>query len=204
MIAKLKGILDSAGLDWIIVDVQGVCYKLFVSNKTMIQLSAIGEPVVLTVEMLVRQEQPVLYGFATAYEQDWFNKLITVQGVGARVALALLSALTPDDLIRAIQASDKTLICQADGVGPKLASRLLTELKDKVKGNLATTTASSFAGKAGSAADVLSALENLGYKRVEAAPAVARAIETEGADAPMALLIRQALSFLASKINGAV
>lgn len=204
MIAKLKGILDSAGLDWVIVDVQGVCYKLFISNKTMIQLSAIGEPVVLTVEMLVRQEQPVLYGFATAYEQDWFNKLITVQGVGARVALALLSALTPDDLIRAIQASDKTLICQADGVGPKLASRLLTELKDKVKGNLAATTASSFSGKTtGSAADVLSALENLGYKRVEAAPAVARAIETEGADAPMALLIRQALSFLASKINGA-
>lgn len=205
MIAKLKGIVDSTGIDWVILDVQGVCYQLFISSKTIMQLPAIGQAATLHTEMLVRQEQPILYGFATCYEQEWFNKLITVQGVGARVALALLSTLTPDDLIRAIQDGDKTLICQADGIGPKLASRLLTELKDKVKG-LETALPPSFpqTDSSGCASDVISALENLGYKRNEAAPAVARAIEEEGIQAPMALLIRRALSLLASKINGAV
>lgn len=202
MIAKLKGLVDSTGLDWVIVDVQGVCYQVFISSKTMAQLPALGEAVVLQIEMLVRQEQPILYGFASPFEQEWFNKLITVQGVGARVALALLSALTPDDLILAIQSADKTRICQADGVGPKLASRLVTELKDKVKG--VTIAPSSQTGSSmGPAADVISALENLGYKKSEAAPAVARAIEEEGATASTAVLIRTALSFLASKITGA-
>lgn len=204
MIAKLKGIVDSTGIDWVILDVQGVCYKLFVSSKTMMQLPAIGQAVTLYTEMLVRQEQPVLYGFTTFYEQEWFDKLITVQGVGARVALALLSTLTPDDLVRAIQGGDKSLICQADGIGPKLASRLLTELKDKVKGLEITSSQSpAKADSTGYASDVISALENLGYKRSEAAPAVARAIDEEGIQAPMALLIRRALSLLASKINGA-
>lgn len=201
MIAKLKGLVDSTGLDWVIVDIQGLCYQVYISSKTMSQLPSLGEAVTLYTEMLVRQEQPILYGFISPFEQEWFNKLITVQGVGARVALALLSALTPDDLVLAIQSADKTRICQADGVGPKLASRLVTELKDKVKGIEITTTGSL--ESMGSTGDVLSALENLGYKRSEAAPAVARAIEEEGASAPTALLIRRALGFLASKINGA-
>ena len=202
MIAKLKGLVDSTGLDWVIVDVHGLCYQVFISSKTMAQLPALGEAVTLYTEMLVRQEQPILYGFASPFEQEWFNKLITVQGVGARVALALLSALTPDDLIIAIQSSDKTRICEADGVGPKLASRLVTELKDKVKG-VTITPSSQTETPMGSASDVISALENLGYKKSEAAPAVARAIEEEGATAPTAVLIRTALSFLASKITGA-
>ncbi|AIK96970.1 Holliday junction branch migration protein RuvA [Candidatus Odyssella acanthamoebae] len=204
MIAKLKGLVDSTGLDWVILDVQGICYRLFVSHKTMVQLPSQGEAIALHTEMLVRQEQPILYGFATPYEQEWFNKLITVQGVGARVALALLSALTPDDLIRAIQTGDKVLICQADGVGPKLASRLITELKDKVKGvEIVTSSIDLNVSSSSNASDVLSALENLGYKRAEAAPAVARAIEEEGVTSPTAVLIRRALGFLAAKINGA-
>lgn len=205
MIAKLKGLVDSTGLDWVIIDVHGLCYRLFVSGKTMAQLPDAGEAVVLYTEMLVRQEQPILYGFISTYEHEWFNKLITVQGVGARVALALLSALTPDELIKGIQMGDKTLICQADGVGPKLAARLITELKDKVKGvTIASATSAGIqVNTSGSASDVLSALENLGYKRGEAAPAVARAIEEEGATASTATLIRRALGFLASKINGA-
>lgn len=202
MIAKLKGLVDSTGLDWVIVDVHGLCYQVFISSKTMAQLPSLGEAVILHTEMLVRQEQPILYGFSSPFEQEWFNKLITVQGVGARVALALLSALTPDDLIIAIQSSDKTRICEADGVGPKLASRLVTELKDKVKG-VTITPSSQTETSMGSASDVISALENLGYKKSEAAPAVARAIEEEGATAPTAVLIRTALSFLASKITGA-
>ncbi len=204
MIAKLKGLIESTGLDWVILDVHGVCYRLFVSHKTMIQLPPLGQAVTLYTEMLVRQEQPILYGFVTGYEQEWFNKLIIVQGVGARVALALLSALTPEDLIRAIQSGDKALICQADGVGPKLASRLITELKDKVKGVEIVAPATDFnVNNSSNASDVLSALENLGYKRSEAAPAVARAIEEEGIASPTTVLIRRALSFLASKINGA-
>lgn len=204
MIAKLKGILDAAGLDWVILDVQGVCYRVYVSNKTMVLLPPLGEAVSLNIQMLVRQEQPILYGFATLEEQEWFDKLITVQGVGARVALALLSALTPSELIQAIQGGDKTLICRADGVGPKLASRLVSELKDKVKSiELTVGAVAQPASVSGNAQDVLSALENLGYKKNEAAPAVARAIEEEGMGAPTAALIRKALSLLASKINGA-
>ncbi len=203
MIAKLKGIIDSTGLDWVIVDVHGLCYQVFISSKTMAQLPNLGEAVILYTEMLVRQEQPILYGFSSSFEQEWFNKLITVQGVGARVALALLSALTPDDLILAIQSADKTRICQADGVGQKLASRLVTELKDKVKGVTATASGTDQASPFGIATDVISALENLGYKKSEATPAVARAIEEEGTTAPTAVLIRSALSFLASKITGA-
>lgn len=203
MIAKLKGIVDSTGLDWVIVDVHGLCYQVFVSSKTMAQLPGLDEAVILYTEMLVRQEQPILYGFTSAIEQEWFNKLITVQGVGARVALALLSALTPDDLILAIQSADKARICQADGVGPKLATRLVTELKDKVKGISISESAKDATTPFGTASDVISALENLGYKKSEAAPAVARAIEEEGANAPTALLIRKSLNFIASKITGA-
>jgi holliday junction DNA helicase RuvA len=206
MIAKLRGVVDSAGEGWVILDVQGVGYRLFISAKTQASLPGDGEATSLYTEMLVRQEQPILYGFATETERAWFNTLITVQGVGARVALALLSALTPDELGRAIQTGDKALICRADGVGPKLATRLLSELKGKINNLVPEALVVSGAGPSpppGTASDVLSALENLGYKRAEAVPAVARAIEEEGATAPTATLIRRALGFLASKINGA-
>ncbi|MBT5654293.1 MAG: Holliday junction branch migration protein RuvA, partial [Alphaproteobacteria bacterium] len=132
MIAKLKGLIDTRLEDSIIIDVQGVGYQLFCSNQTLSQLPEVGEACEVQVETIMRAEQLTLFGFATPEEKGWFKLLTTVQGVGARVGLALLSALSANDLTNALLAEDKAMITRADGVGPKLAGRIVTELKDKV------------------------------------------------------------------------
>ena len=207
MFAKLTGLVDTVGDDWIILDVQGVGYQVLVSAKTLSRLPEVGQRTSLLTELLIRNELPALIGFADAHEQACFQKLVTVQGVGAKVALAILSALTPDELALAIYNQDKAQISRADGVGPKLAARLLTELKDKVilpeAVSLGVTTA-MVAGKGSSVNDVFSALENLGYRRSEAAAAVSKAIEQHGSDADAGTLIRVSLSLLSQKITGAI
>lgn len=209
MIAKLRGILDTVGLDWIILDVQGVGYQVTVSNRTISRLPEVGSPLTLHIVTLVRQEATCLFGFFDRDELETFEKLIVVQGVGAKVAMAILSALTPDELALALHHQDKAQILRADGVGPKLAARLLTELKDKIivtnsvlltqpsqRGSTSTSPLSS------GVSDVFSALENLGYKRGEAASAVAKAIDQHGAEADVSQLIRTSLGLLSLKLTG--
>lgn len=203
MIAKLTGLLDSTGLDWAIVDVGGVGYLVSASARTLRRLQAPGGPVSLLTEMWVSEDNIQLFGFADTEERDWFRLLTTVQGVGARVALNLLSALSPADLTNSIAAQDRTSLCQADGVGPKLAARILNELKDKVSvfGAAAPAPAAGKgtaapAGPAGSVADAVSALVNLGYKRVEAFTAVNAVVQRLGPEAGVSDLIRAGLKEL--------
>lgn len=208
MIAKLRGILDSSGDDWIIIDVQGVGYLAWCSARTLGRIPARGEPVTLLIETVVREDSITLYGFMTEGERDWFRLLQTVQGVGARVAMAVLSVLTPDELAQAIAVQDKTALTRANGVGKKLAERISNELKDKV-GTLAaaaTTAALATDGKGGAApgpqgsgelADAVSALTNLGYRPADAYTAVAKAARDLGAEADLARLIKAGLKELA-------
>lgn len=204
MIAKLSGLLDSTGLDWAVIDVNGVGYLVSASTRTLRRLGSPGASVSVLTDMWVSEDKIALYGFADAGERDWFRLLTTVQGVGARVALNLLSALAPDRLTNAIAAQDKTSLCEADGVGPKLAARILNELKDKVA-TLATTqmTASQMASGSGQPAapatnvgDAVSALVNLGYRRIEAFTAVNKAAQALGAEAEVSSLIRAGLKEL--------
>ncbi|AWK85528.1 Holliday junction branch migration protein RuvA [Azospirillum thermophilum] len=207
MIAKLTGIVDSTGSDWVILDVNGVGYLLSCSNRTLSRLAA-GERVSLVVETFVREERIVLHGFADQGEREWFRLLTTIQGVGARLALSILGVLDPDQLTRAIASQDKTALIRADGVGPKVAARILNELKDKV-GNLmlgGAAAATPAAGKGGpvpavpgatpALGDAVSALVNLGYGRSEAFSAVVAAGRTLGEDASVSDLIRQGLKEL--------
>ena len=150
MIAKLSGRLDSLGADHAVIDVSGVGYLVFCPARTLGRLGALGTAVTVLVDTHVREDAITLYGFADAAERSWFRLLITVQGVGARVALALLGVLGPDDLVRAIAAQDRAALVRADGVGPKLATRILSELKDKA-GGLALGPA-AVAGPAGGGA----------------------------------------------------
>ena len=207
MIAKLTGRLDSTGSDHAVIDVGGVGYLVFCSARTLARLGPAGSAVAVLVDTHVREDAITLYGFAEAGEREWFRRLITVQGVGARVAGAILSALSPDDLTRAIVAQDKTALCRADGVGPKLATRLVTELKDKVGGiALGPAAASGGAAVAGAAVpgggalgDAVSALVNLGYGRSEAFAAATTASRALGAEATVSTLIRHALQALGSE-----
>lgn len=206
MIARLSGLLDSVADTFCIVDVGGVGYQLFCSARTLRSLPRPGEAVKLHVETHVREDHIHLYGFITASEREWFNLLQTVQGVGARVALAILSTLSADDLFRAVAAADKTTLNRCDGVGPKLAARLVTELKDKV-GGIALGPAASAGGAVngagevaaggGAVADALSALVNLGYRRAEAFGAVTTAARDLGEGANVQDLIRVGLKELA-------
>lgn len=203
MIAKLTGRLDSTGEDWAIVDCAGVGYLVHCASRTLARLPQAGGQVSLVVETLLREDSLRLIGFASAAERDWFRLLTQVQGVGARIALAILSALEVDDLVRAIAAQDKALLTRADGVGPKLAQRIATELKDKAAGlmlgHAARAQAQAPAGGAkldpavGVAADAVSALVNLGYGRAEAFGAVATASQVVGAKAKVEDLIRAGL-----------
>lgn len=205
MIAKLTGRLDSTGEDWAIVDCAGVGYLVQCATRTLARLPAVGGQVSLVVETLMREDSLRLIGFASAAERDWFRLLTQVQGVGARIALAILSALEVDELVRAIAAQDKALLTRADGVGPKLAQRIATELKDKAAGLMlghAAKTPASAAGTkldpaVGVAADAVSALVNLGYGRAEAFGAVASASQVVGAKARLEDLIRAGLRELA-------
>ena len=201
MIGKLTGRVDSLGDDWALVDVSGVGYLLFCSSRTLGRLGGSGEPASLLVETHVREDHIHLFGFAELAERDWFRLLSTVQGVGAKMALAVLSALSPSDLVRAIAAQDKAALTRANGVGPKLGNRIVTELKDKVAGlelgpaaaNGGTRPAVGFGGTAD---DAVSALVNLGYGRGEAFGAVSQALRDLGGEARVEALITAGLKEL--------
>jgi Holliday junction DNA helicase RuvA len=196
MIAKLKGLLDSTGIDHAIIDVAGVGYLVGASSRTLAALGRVGEACTVYTEMLVSQDSIRLMGFASGEERDWFRLLTGVQGVGGRVALAILSALEPVDLHRAVAMGDKAMIARANGVGPKLAARIVNELKDKI--GAAAIRPGMAAGSAAApvsshAADAVSALQNLGFRPVEASSAVAAAEEELGGGATLDTLVRLAL-----------
>jgi Holliday junction DNA helicase RuvA len=202
MIAKLTGILDHIGPEGAIVDVGGVGYLVFCSTRTLGQLPPPGGAARLLVETHVREDHIHLYGFFDAAERDWFRLLTTVQGVGARLALAVLSAVAASDLTLAIVAQDKAMLARADGVGPRLAARIVNELRDKVGGLvLAATNAAAPApassSEPGATGDAVSALVNLGYRRAEAFGAVAAASRRLGGEAKVDALIRAGLQELA-------
>ncbi len=204
MIGKLRGIVDSTGEDWAILDVAGVGYLVHCSMRTLGDLHE-GDPVTLFIETQVREDAITLVGFVSEAERDWFRLVFTVQGVGTRVALSLLSALSPSDLASALAREDKKSIERANGVGPRLASRIVTELKDKVPARLglvsaltAAPTEKSVNGSGGGAMkDAISALANLGYPPAQAAGAIAAAADRLGAEAGPEVLIRQGLKELA-------
>ena len=200
MIAKLTGVLDSIGEDRIVIDVGGVGYLAYCSGRTLRALPAVGGSVALAIETHVREDHIHLYGFIDAAERDWFGLLTAVQGVGARVALAILTVLEPDVIIDAVIAQDKAAFTQAAGVGPKLAARLAAELKDRV-GELVIVRPVQFATEAvadgaSPVADAVSALVNLGYRRVEAYGAVSQVASRLGADSGIEALITAGLKEL--------
>ncbi|MEO5335644.1 MAG: Holliday junction branch migration protein RuvA [Magnetospirillum sp. WYHS-4] len=203
MIGKLKGVVDSVGEDQMILDVGGVGYLVFCSGRTLGRLAP-GEAVALQIETQVREDRIALYGFRDVAERDWFRLLLTVQGVGSKVALAILSALSVDQLVQAVAAQDKKALGLASGVGPKLAARIVSELKDKT-GGIALGPA-AFGGPAPASAaplglapalaDAVSALVNLGYGRSEALGAAARASTKLGGEASVEALIKGGLAEL--------
>ena len=194
MIAHLKGRLDSTGIDHAVIDVGGVGYLVGASARTLSVIGSVGEAAMLHTEMLVSEDSIRLVGFASADERDWFRLLTGVQGVGSRVALAILSALEPADLMRAIASGDKAMVARANGVGPKLAQRIVMELKDKVGGIvLAPGSGGGAAATVGAGADAVSALLNLGFRPAEASAAGASAEEELGASASLDALVRLAL-----------
>jgi Holliday junction DNA helicase RuvA len=202
LIAKLKGTVDAIDGDSAVIDVNGVGYLISASARTLRNL-VVGGPATLLVETIVREDAIALYGFLETAERDWFRILTTVQGVGARVALSILSTLAPDEIARAIAAQDRASLSRAAGVGPKLAARLATELKDKAAAFGVAPASSRTAdaapiGPSGSVnEDAVSALVNLGYRRVEAFGAVARVTQRLGANAQLDAVIRAGLQELA-------
>jgi Holliday junction DNA helicase RuvA len=203
MIARLRGRLDSQGVDHAVIDIGGVGYLVHCSVRTLAALPRAGEAVDLHVETQVRAESITLYGFQDPAERSWFRILQQVQGVGARVALGVLSILAPDQLARAVVSQDKAALTQASGVGPRLAGRIVSELKDRLSGELAGAVippAMVAAGDAPSSAinSAVSALVNLGYGRSEAMAAVSQAAAEQGDGAPVELLIRTGLQQLAN------
>ena len=200
MIAKLKGVIDSVDADSAVVDVGGVGYLVAASARTLRELAA-GDVVTVLVETIVREDAIALYGFLDAAERDWFRILTTVQGVGAKVALSILSTLSPHEIARAIAAQDRATLSRPAGVGPKLAARLATELKDKAAafGPAPAVKLVETKGMADGSVneDAVSALVNLGYKRVEAFGAVARVTQKLGAEAKLDAVIKAGLQELA-------
>ncbi len=200
MIAKLRGRLDSLGEDWVVVDVGGVGYLLFCATRTLSALPPIGEAVELAVETHVREDHIHLYGFTTAGEREMFRTLTTVQGVGAKVALAIQSALSAEQVSQAIMAGDQSAFKRASGVGPKLAARLVVELKDKLPALstpfIATATGGKKPLKGDPVEEAVSALVNLGYSRMDAFGAVTR-IAAAG-NVALSTLIRDSLRELGS------
>jgi Holliday junction DNA helicase RuvA len=204
MIGKLRGIIDTYGEDFIIVDVGGVGYLVHCSARTLQALPAQGEAVTLAIETHVREDQIKLFGFASDIEREWFRLLQTVQGVGTKVALAILGTLKPADLASAIALRDKAAITRSPGVGPKVAERIVTELKDKAPAyadvdpaviRLSGAVDEHRAPKP--IADAVSALVNLGYGHPQAAAAIAAAARSAGEGAETKQLIRLGLKELA-------
>lgn len=202
MIARLSGILAEVGDDWAIVDCNGVGYLAFCSSRTLAALGEVGEACTVHTQLQVSENDMRLLGFAEAAERDWFRLLTQVQGVGSKVALAILSALSTGELRDACGRGDAAMVARAQGVGPKLASRIVNELKDKAGAMPASGPGSAGGFAAGAAAaapagglgaDAVSALQNLGFKPAVAAQAVAAALAELGEDAGEGDLIRVAL-----------
>lgn len=203
MIGKLRGILDSAGKDWAIIDVNGVGYEVSCPARTLARMPAIGQPVVLIIETHVREDAIKLFGFMSEAERSWFRLLQNVQGVGTRVALSLLGILEPHELANAIALQDKAQVARAPGVGPKVAQRIVSELRDKVPALLVGGDISvpisgiAKAGEKSAVSDAVSALINLGYNPSEATTAVATIAKELGEGAKTEELIRRGLKALA-------
>ncbi len=200
MIGKLKGVIDSYADDWVIIDVHGVGYQVHASTTTLQALPQVGEAAIVSIETHVRETEIKLFGFASGAEREWFRLLMTVQGVGAKVALAILGTLSAGDLASAIALQDKAMVSRAPGVGPKVAQRIVSELKDKAPGLSGGATAeltlqSDLGEGVASApiADAVSALVNLGYSQAQASAALARSAAREGDEADAQTLIRLGL-----------
>ena len=200
MIARLRGRLDGIAEDHAVVDVGGVGYLVVCSARTLAGLPGTGEAVDLHIETQVRAESITLYGFRDPAERVWFRLLQTVQGIGGRVALAVLSVLGPDELARAVAAQDRAALSRASGVGPRLAGRIVSELRERLvdlPAPIGAVAAAPLAGASGPAADAISALINLGYGRSEAHAAIAKAAASLGDQAALDALIRTGLQELA-------
>jgi Holliday junction DNA helicase RuvA len=194
MIARLAGALAETTADAAVIDVGGVGYLVQASSRTLSALPEAGGHVILFTEMQVREDAITLFGFGSAGERDWFRLLTSVQGVGGRVALAILSVLDPAELSRAIASGDKAMVARANGVGPKLAQRIVMELKDKVGApGLGAALAAAPPPKGSNTADAISALSNLGFRPAEASSAVGAASEELGPTAGLDALVRLAL-----------
>ena len=198
MIAKLYGRIDETGVDHLVIDVNGVGYLVQASARTLAALGKTDDFATVFTEMQVSENDQRLIGFATREERDWFRLLTGVQGVGGKVGLAILSAIEPADLVLAISTGDAAMVARANGVGPKLASRIVNELKDKVGalaglGGGAKIMAGAGGSSGGHACDAVSALTGLGFKPGEAGSAVAQAVEELGSDATLDALVRLAL-----------
>jgi Holliday junction DNA helicase RuvA len=194
MIARLSGLLDDFGPDWAVIDVNGVGYLVHCSARTLDALGTRGDRVTVHTEMQVSENDMRLIGFASGGEREWFRLLTGIQGVGSKMALAVLSALTVDELQRACAGGDAAMVARAQGVGPKLASRIVNELKDKAGGIAGAPGMSAAAQPVGSvSADAVSALQNLGFKPNVATAAVTRAIEELGEGTGLNDLVRVAL-----------
>jgi holliday junction DNA helicase RuvA len=204
MIGKLKGIIDSYGEDFIVLDVNGVGYLVQCSARTLQELPGVGQPITLSIETYVREDQIRLFGFRTDVEREWFRLLQTVQGVGAKVALSVLGTLKPADLASAIAMRDRAMVARTPGVGPKVAERIVTELKDKAPAFadldpavIRLSGAIEDRRAPQPIVDAVSALVNLGYGQPQAAAAVAAAARSAGEGVDTARLIRLGLKELA-------
>lgn len=205
MIARLRGRVDGTGDDWAVIDVNGVGYLVHCSSRTLGDLSRAADEVALYIETHVREDRIQLFGFVAEQERSWFRLLNSVQGVGARVALGILGTMRIDDIVQAIALQDKTPLTKAQNVGPKLAQRIVTELKDKAAGlTLSTAARAPQAGDVpavaadGAMADAVSALVNLGFGQAQAMGAVAKASRAAGGNADVAALIRDGLRELSA------
>jgi Holliday junction DNA helicase RuvA len=196
MIGKLKGIVDEIALEYVLVDVQGVCYSVHCDERTLSQSLTVGEPCTLFIETYVREDQLKLFGFTSAAERDWFLLLQTVQGIGAKLAMGVLSKLSPGQIANAVALQDKATLAKTPGVGPKAAERIVLELKNKLPKatiNPAEAAQLQLVGAAQPAtpvAEAVSALTNLGYSREQAGSAIAAVIKEAGPEADSVKLIR--------------
>ena len=203
MIGKLSGLLDTIGDDHAIIDVSGVGYVAHCSGRTLETMGHVGASVTLHIETIVREDMIRLYGFGSVAEKEWFRLLIGVQGVGAKVALALLGTLTPSELANAVALQDKAMVARAPGIGPKVAQRVVAELKGKAPAlggalpGIETVGASVAAAPSTPVAEAVSALANLGYSSDVAAQAVAAAVRSAGEGADTGTLVRLGLRELA-------
>jgi Holliday junction DNA helicase RuvA len=204
MIGKLTGIIDEIGTDFAVVDVGGVGYVVHCAARVLSNLPQPGQRATLFVETQMREDAIKLFGFTTSEEREWFRLMQTVQGVGAKVALSILSSMSVSDLARAVAFEDKAAVGRAQGVGPKLAARITAELKDKAAISAplhiarGDGTVVGFTKPQGAAAEAVSALVNLGYSQAQASQAIATVVAREGKELPLQAMIREGLRALSS------